>query len=245
MLLAHGGEHGAGDAKEPDDIRIEDDLRLLRGEGFGYAGRHDAGIVDQHIDLTGLHQHSLDARFDRCVVANVQFHGHDAELSQGLGGLSVLALRTTHRGVHSVASAEQRFRRVTAKAAASAGDQDCFGHTLKGFHTVFLLCCDTSVRGCDLTMLPPLPPCRVERRRAAATVQSIVPTTLTAKRRVRESASCSSTRAVFPVIPALLTRVGEGAEGGFGGGRDCFDVGGLLTFPGIAAALAPAAWMAE
>jgi len=114
-LLAHGGEHGAGDAKEPDDIRIEDDLRLLRGEGFGYAGRHDAGIVDQHIDLAGLHQHSLDARFDRCVVANVQFHGHDAELSQGLGGLSVLALRTAHRGVHSVASAEQRFRRVRPK----------------------------------------------------------------------------------------------------------------------------------
>src|SRR6266516_3489496 len=82
--------------------------------------RHDAGIVDQHIDLAGLHQHSLDARFDRCVVANVQFHGHDAELSQGLGGLSVLGLRTPHRGVHSVASAEQRFRRVTAKAAASA-----------------------------------------------------------------------------------------------------------------------------
>src|SRR5258707_14320846 len=94
---------------------------------------------------------------------------------------SVLALRTTPRGVHSVASAEQRFRRVTAKAAASAGDQDCFGHTLKGFHTVLLLCCDTSVRGCDLTMLPPLLPCRVERRRAAATVQSIVPTTLTAQ----------------------------------------------------------------
>jgi hypothetical protein len=29
----------------------------------------------------------------------------------------------------SVASAEQGFRRVTAKAAARAGDQDCFGHS--------------------------------------------------------------------------------------------------------------------
>src|SRR2546425_12543322 len=38
-LLAHGGENRPGDAKEPDDIRIEDDLRLFRGEGFGYAGR--------------------------------------------------------------------------------------------------------------------------------------------------------------------------------------------------------------
>jgi hypothetical protein len=28
-----------------------------------------------------------------------------------------------------VASAEQSFSRVTAKAAAGAGDQDCFGHT--------------------------------------------------------------------------------------------------------------------
>jgi hypothetical protein len=37
-LLTDGGEHGAGDANEPDDVRIEDDLRLLRNEGFGYAG---------------------------------------------------------------------------------------------------------------------------------------------------------------------------------------------------------------
>jgi hypothetical protein len=111
----------------------------------------DAGVVNQHIDLAGLRQHFLDARFDRCVVANVQFHGHDAELPQGLGGLSVLALRTAHRGVHNVASAEQCFCRVKAKAAASAGDQDCFGHTLKDFHTVLLPCCDTSLRGLSLS----------------------------------------------------------------------------------------------
>src|SRR5262249_18044763 len=52
---------------------------------------------------------------------------------------SVLALRTAHRGVHSVASAEQGFSRVTAKAAASAGDQNCFGHTRSPFAVLGLL----------------------------------------------------------------------------------------------------------
>ena len=99
------------------------------GEGFGYAGRGDAGVVDEHVDLAGLRQHVLDARFDRRVVADVQFHGLDAELAQGLGGLAVLALRAAHRGVDSVAGAVQGLRRVTAEAAASAGDQDCLGHT--------------------------------------------------------------------------------------------------------------------
>jgi hypothetical protein len=35
VLVAHGGEHGAGDAKQADDVLVEDGLRLLRGEGFG------------------------------------------------------------------------------------------------------------------------------------------------------------------------------------------------------------------
>jgi hypothetical protein len=38
-----------------------------------------------------------------------------------------------------VASAEQGFSRVTAKAAASAGDQDCFGHTRSPFAVLGLL----------------------------------------------------------------------------------------------------------
>src|SRR5262249_24840831 len=76
-LLAHGGEHGAGDAKQPDDVRVEDRHRLLRGEGFGYAGRGDAGVVDEHIDRAGLRQHVLDARFDRRIVANVQLYRSD------------------------------------------------------------------------------------------------------------------------------------------------------------------------
>jgi hypothetical protein len=104
-------------------------LRLFRREGFGDAGRGDAGVVDEHIDLAGLGQHCLDAGFDRRVVADVQFHGLDAELAQGLGGLVVLALHATHRGVHGVAGAAQGLRRVTPKAAAGAGDQDCLGHT--------------------------------------------------------------------------------------------------------------------
>ena len=106
------------------------DLRLFCGEGFGYAGRGDAGVVDQHIDLAGLRQHVLDARLDRRVVADVQFHGLDAELPQGFGNLAVLALHTAHRRVHRVAGAVQGFRRITAKAAAGAGDQDCLGHGL-------------------------------------------------------------------------------------------------------------------
>ena len=36
-----------------------------------------------------------------------------------------------HRGVDSVAGAVQRLRRVAAEAAASAGDQDGFGHDLR------------------------------------------------------------------------------------------------------------------
>jgi hypothetical protein len=51
-----------------------------RGEGFGYAGRRDAGVVDQHVDLAGLSEHVVDARFDRRVVANVQLHGLDAKV---------------------------------------------------------------------------------------------------------------------------------------------------------------------
>jgi len=118
-------EYGAGDAEEPDDVGVEDDLCLFRGEGFGYAGRPDAGVVDQDIDLAGLCQYVLDPCFDRRVVADVQFHGLDAELAQGLGCLAVLALRTAHRGVHGVAGAVEGLRRVTAEAAAGAGDQDC------------------------------------------------------------------------------------------------------------------------
>jgi hypothetical protein len=129
VLLAHGREHCSGDAKEPDHIRVEDGLRLLRCEGFGYAGRADAGVVDEHIDRAGLRQHVLDASVDRRVVADVHFHGFDPELPQRRGGPAVLALHTAHRGVHRVAGAVQRFRRVTAKAAARAGDQDCLGHT--------------------------------------------------------------------------------------------------------------------
>ena len=129
VLLAHGGEHGAGDAKQPDHVRVEDRLRLVRGEGFGYAGRGDTGVVDEHIDLAGLGQHCLDARFDRRIVADVQLHRLDAELAQGLGGLAVLAFHTAHRGVDRVAGAAQGLRRVTPEAAAGAGDQDCLGHT--------------------------------------------------------------------------------------------------------------------
>jgi hypothetical protein len=129
VLPAHGGEHGAGDAKQPDDIRVEHRLRLLRREGFGYAGGHDPGVVDEHVDLARLRQNVLDARFDGRVVADVQFHGFDAELAQRLGGLAVLALHAAHRGVDSVAGAAQGLRRVTAEAAARAGDQDCLGHT--------------------------------------------------------------------------------------------------------------------
>src|SRR5262249_10643863 len=81
VLPAHGGEHGAGDAKQPDDIRVEDRLRLFGSEGFGYADRGDAGVVDEHIDLAGLGQHCLDAGFDRRIVADVQLHGLDAELA--------------------------------------------------------------------------------------------------------------------------------------------------------------------
>src|SRR5262245_36583064 len=72
----------------------------------------DAGVVDEHIDLAGLGQHVLGARFDRRVVADVQFHGLDAELPRGLGGLAVLAPRTAHRGVHSVAGPVEGLRRV-------------------------------------------------------------------------------------------------------------------------------------
>src|SRR5262249_52434209 len=63
------------------------------------------------------------------IVADVQFHGLDAELAQGLSGLEVLALRTAHRGVHGVAGVAQGLRRIAAEAAAGAGDQDCFGHS--------------------------------------------------------------------------------------------------------------------
>jgi hypothetical protein len=72
---------------------------------------------------------SICVGVDWCVVADVQFHGFDAERPQPLGGLAVLALHTAHRRVHRVAGAVQGFRRFTAKAAASAGDQDCLGHT--------------------------------------------------------------------------------------------------------------------
>jgi len=74
-------------------FRVEDRVRLLRGERFGYAGRRDTGVVDEHVDLAGLRQYLLDARFDRPVVADVQLHRLDAELPQGGGGLAVLVFQ--------------------------------------------------------------------------------------------------------------------------------------------------------
>ncbi len=56
-----------------------------------------------------------------------------------------------------------------------------------------------------LTIAPPLPPRAVDMRRTASCAQYIVPRTLTAKSRCSTSGSCSSSRAVTPVVPALLT----------------------------------------
>jgi hypothetical protein len=125
--LAHGWEHGAADTQKPDHVRVEDGLRLLGGKGFGYAGRPDAGVVDQHVDLAGLRQYLLDARRDRRVVADVQLHDLDVELPQGRGGLAVLTFQTAHRRPDGVAGVVQRLRRVTPEAAACAGDQMVLG----------------------------------------------------------------------------------------------------------------------
>lgn len=71
-LLAHDGQHGAGDVDQPEDVEVEQRPGLGVTDLLQRAQQSTAGVVDQDVDAAEPSHGRLDGLRDAVVVGHIQ-----------------------------------------------------------------------------------------------------------------------------------------------------------------------------